>query len=156
MSRRWYWWAAGGIVLILLILLVDKAEDVLSHIEYPMDVWRMDLDDMLANVGFFLVGIAAFASLWVKAGKAHDKADEVSKEINGGLEKLATQHVAAATLEAQEAGHYVELLGRVTAIEKERDDCHEELAEVRVEMGQIQDWVVTRLDKSGNGRSEAR
>ena len=160
MRRRWYWWAAAGIVLILLIIVVDKAEDVMSHIEYPLDVWRMDLDDIAANIGFFLVGVAAFASLWRKAGRAHDKADEASKDINGGLANLASQII---TDELRQSDIEVGLHKRVTALEKLTAEYirrevvwDEEKEQIRLDRVALRDWLNRRLDESGNGRNEAR
>jgi hypothetical protein len=148
MYRRWYM-AGGFILLILLIVLVDRAEDVLTHISYPFNVWRMDLDDIAANIGLFLVGLAAFMSVFRKADRAHKKADQVSERINGGMMEMAKQHVAIATQEAQETSHYIDLLTRITNVEKQRDNCHEELEAIR-------GWINTRLDETGNGRNDNR
>ena len=129
--NTWIWWAAGGVLLILLIILIDKAEDVLAHIDYPLDVWRMDMDDALVAALVFSAigtGIAGFASLWKKADRAQRKADLVYGRINGG---------------------YVELLGRVTKIEEQRDHCLEELEAIK-------EWINRRLDETGNGRSKPR
>jgi hypothetical protein len=148
--RRRTWLIAGGFVaLVVLIYLVDTAEDWIAHVSYPFDVWRMDLDDMLANVGLFLAGLSALIVAMRKADRAQKKADQVSERINGGLAKMAKEHVAIATQEAVEAGHYVELLGRVTEIERQRDDCRQEVASMR-------EWINARLDETGNGRTEGR
>jgi hypothetical protein len=147
MYRRWYM-AGGFILLILLIVIVDRAEDWIS-ISYQLDVWRMDLDDILSNVGTFLIGLAAIVAVWKKAERAHLKADQVSERINGGMMEMAKQHVALATQEAQETSHYIDLLSRVTTIEKQRDDCHAELSNIR-------EWINIRLDESGNGRNDNR
>ena len=141
--------AGGFVALVTLIFIVDRAEDWLVHIEYPFNVWRMDLDDILANVGLFLAGLAAFLTVFRKANKAHLKADQVSERINGGMAKMAREHVAIAANEATETEHYIDLLERITAIETQRDDCHKELADIR-------DWIMKRLDESGNGRGEGR
>ena len=141
--------AGGFVALVVLIFIVDRAEDFLLHIEYPFNVWRMDLDDMLANVGLFLAGLSALIVAMRKADRAQKKADQVSERINGGMAKMAEQHVAIATQEAQETGHYIDLLTRVTSIEKQRDDCHEEL-------GSIREWINQRLDDTGNGREDSR
>jgi hypothetical protein len=139
---------AGGFVsLVVLIYVVDTAEDWVQHISYPFNVWRMDLDDALANIGLFLAGLAAFIAVFRKADRAHQKADQVSERINGGLMEMAKQHVEIATQEAQETGHYIDLLSRVTAVEKQRDDCHNELSQIR-------DWINRRLDETGNGRNK--
>jgi hypothetical protein len=148
--RRRTWLIAGGFVaLVVLIYLVDTAEDWIAHVSYPFDVWRMDLDDMLANVGLFLAGLAAFLTVFRKAGQAHKKADQVSERVNGGMARMVKEHVAIATNEATEASHYLDLLSRVTEIEGQRDDCHQQLADIK-------EWVVNRLDETGNGRSGER
>ena len=127
------------IALVAVIYAVDRAEDFLTHIEYPFDVWRMDLDDILANIGLFLAGLGAFLMVFRKADRAHKKADLVSDQFNGGMKEIAQQHVELATQEAHEEGHYIELLERVTAVERQRDDC-------RVELEMIRKWVNERLD----------
>jgi hypothetical protein len=84
-----------------------------------------------------------------KADRAHKRADLVSEQFNGGMKEMAKQHVELATQEAQETSHYIDLLTRVTSIEKQRDDCHEELTVIR-------EWINKRLDETGNGRSNGR
>jgi hypothetical protein len=138
----------GFVALVTLIVIVDRAEDVLQ-VSYQFDVWRMDLDDILANIGLFLVGLAAFLAVFRKADRAHKRADLVSEQFNGGMREMAKQHVELATQEAQEKSHYIDLLTRVTSIEKQRDDCHEELSVIR-------EWINKRLDETGNGRSNGR
>lgn len=140
---RWYWWAAGGVLLVLLIILVDKAEDVLAHIEYPMDVWRMDLDDMIANVGLFLGGLAAFLMVFKTAKDASRKADHVSSQINGGLSDIAKDHVSDAL---KDADVEIGLWRRVDELERTRQECLEELEGIKT-------WINRRLDDVENGRS---
>jgi hypothetical protein len=70
----------------------------------------------------------------------------VSERINGGLAKMAEEHVAIAS---KESTHYTDLLQRVSSIEKQRDDC-------RQEMAGLKDWIVNRLDESGQGRDNTR
>ena len=135
--KRHWWTLAGFVALVMLIVIVDKSEDWLTHIEYPFDVWRMDLDDVLANIGLFLAGMSAFIVAVRRADRAHKKADQVGDRINGGMAKMAKEHVKMATQEAQD---YVELLSRVTAVEDQRDDCQKELHMLRV-------WINERLDK---------
>ena len=123
--------------MVTIIVIVDRAEDWLTRIEYPFDVWRMDLDDVLANIGLFMAGLSAFIVALRRADKAHKKADQVGDRINGGMAKMAKEHVAMATQEAQD---YVELLSRVTVIEDERDNCRKELRLQRK-------WINERLDR---------
>jgi hypothetical protein len=139
----------GFVALVVLIYIVDTAEDWVQHISYPFDVWRMDLDDIAANIGLFLAGLAAFLAVFRKADRAHQKADQVSERINGGLMEMAKQHVALATQEAQETSHYIDLLTRVTNVEKQRDNCQKELDDIR-------GWINRRLDETGNGRNDNR
>jgi hypothetical protein len=148
-TRRALLIAGGFVALVTLIFIVDRAEDWLVHIEYPFNVWRMDLDDIAANIGLFLAGAAAFIVAIRKADKAHKKADQVSERVNGGMARMVKEHVAIATNEATETSHYIDLLSRVTEIEKQRDDCHQQLTDIK-------EWVVNRLDETGNGRSGER
>jgi hypothetical protein len=148
-TKRTLLFGGGFVALVALIYIVDTAEDWVQHVSYPFDVWRMDLDDALANVGLFLAGLGAFLAVFRKADRAHKRADLVSEQFNGGMREMAKQHVELATQEAQEAGHYIDLLTRVTTIEKQRDDCEAERQELR-------EWINKRLDETGNGRSNGR
>jgi hypothetical protein len=150
--RYWFLPAVGFAALVAGIVLVNQN----ANVAYPLSTWRMDLDDLIASVGIVAVGVAAIWTVWLKAKAADQKASALTERVNGGLKKMAEQHVAAATAEAIEAGHYVDLLSRVTTIEQQRDDCHEDLAAVRIELSSIQDWVVRRLDDTGNGRGNPR
>ena len=118
------------VALILLILIVDKSEDWLTHVEYPLNVWRMDLDDIAANIGLFLVGVAAFVTVFKKADQASRKADQVSQRVNGGLQQAAREHV-------QDSEVIIGLVHRLDKMEGNRDLCLEELAELRVRIDQL-------------------
>ena len=110
--------------LVLLILIVDRAEDYLVHIEYPFNVWRMDLDDIAANIGLFLVGLAAFITVFRKADQATRKADQVSQRVNGGLQQAAREHV-------QDSEVIIGLVHRLDKVEANRNLCLEELTALR-------------------------
>ena len=163
MTRRYLLYTLAAAALIVIIVLVDKAEDLLTRIEYPMDVWRMDLDDIAANVGFFLAGLAAFLTVWKKAGKAHDRADQVSQDINGGLASLASQIVAD---ELRQSDIEVGLHNRVTALEDllvdyqgclDREKVWDaEKEQLRIDRTALRDWLNRRLDESGHGRDTPR
>lgn len=135
--KRHMMYLGALVALIILIVIVDRSEDWLTHVEYPFDVWRMDLDDVLANVGLFLAGLSAFIVAIRRADRAHKKADQVGDRINGGMADMAKEHVAMATQESQD---YNELLLRVTSVENQRDDCLKELHMLR-------SWTNERLDK---------
>ena len=134
-NYKWALWAAA---LVALIVVVDRAEDWLTHIEYPFNVWRMDLDDLLANLGLFLGGLAAFLTVIKRVKIAESKAEKAAGSINGKLASLAEEHVRLATQEAMEAGHYVELLSRITSLETERNKCLTELENLRT-------WIEGRM-----------
>ena len=122
--KRTLYWTAAAIGLVALIFVVDTAEDWLHDVSYPFNVWRMDLDDVAANIGLFLVGLAAFVTVFKKADKAHRKADQVSERVNGGLAVAAREH-----LQDNEVIHT--MMHRMDRIEAQRDDCHDELALLR-------------------------
>ena len=133
-----YKWALAAVALIVLIVVVDRTEDWVTHIEYPLNIWRMDLDDFLFNVGGFLMGLAAFMTVFKKAGRAQTQADKANIKVNGGMQKLAEEHVKIAAQEVQESGHYTELLDRITSLEGQRNVCLEELSSLRI-------WVERKL-----------
>ena len=128
--KSWHWFLAFG-VLVATIITVDRAEDWLSQVGYPLTVWRVDLDDLLANLGLFLGGLAAFLMVFKRTRQIETQVAEVSERINGGMTRLAEEHVKRATLEASEAGHYISLLERITSLETQKHHCMQELAELR-------------------------
>ena len=116
--------AAAFVALVLLILVVDRAEDFMHDISYPFNVWRMDLDDIAANIGLFLVGVAAFVTVFKKADRASRKADQLSQRVNGGLQQAAREHV-------QDNEVIIGLVHRLDKVEGNRDLCLEELTALR-------------------------
>ena len=151
-TRRWL--IAGSILaLILLIVLVDRTEDVLTHVSYPLTTWRIDLDDAMLGIGTILLGIAAIWTVWLKANRAEAKADQVSKQINGGMSKIAREHVDGALKNADvELG----LWRRVDALETAVDDCTDREQRCMDENEKLRDWVIARLDYSTEGRDTER
>ena len=141
------------VVLIALMVIVDRAEDILTHISYPMDTWRMDLDDALIGVGTFLLGVAAFVTLWRKADKTQAATDRVAGQINGGMSAIAREHVEGAISDADvEVG----LWRRVDALEAGLDECCERELRCLEENDKLRDWVIARLDYSTEGRNTER
>ena len=67
-DTRWLWSAA--IALFVLGVIAAHLSDQLL-LRYPINEWRMDLDDLLGNVGTFFVGLAALIAL----RRAHRKID---------------------------------------------------------------------------------
>lgn len=148
-SKRWLL-LPGVILLIVGGLLATVLRGV--DISYPVNTWRMDLDDILANVaalilaaGTFLLGFAAFK----KASDADHRSMRNEHSINGGMADSVTHHVGEALKDADvEQG----LWKRVDALETSNADCLAREARMRVLM---QD-VYRRLDESGFGRREDR
>lgn len=116
-GKRIAFYLAGLASLIVLIITVDKAEDWLTHVSYPFDVWRMDLDDILANLGLFLAGSAAIWTVKLKA-------DRIEHKLNGGMMELAHKHV-------QENEVIIGLVHRLDKMETERKTCIDELKALR-------------------------
>jgi hypothetical protein len=79
----WLWVAA--VAVFILGGIAVHAWDAFVLL-YPLDTWRMDLDDLLGNIGTLLVGIAALIGL----KRAHQKIDQ-----NGTREQDLEQREAA-------------------------------------------------------------
>ena len=97
------------LVIAVLIFVVGGAFAHLSDqliARYPLGLWRMDLDDMLGNVGLFLAGLAAYLSVSRKQ-KATDA------KVNGGLEDLVRDELELSGM----SNSYTALLARVEALE---------------------------------------
>jgi hypothetical protein len=117
-------WMLGGLVGIILVLIGGGFGHFLSdHPSYPLDVWRMDLDDVLANIGFFLAGLAAFVTVWRKTTNLEGK-------LNGKLERLVRDEMETAGLSQTSA----ETIERVESLETERNQCREELTTMRTQL----------------------
>jgi ammonia channel protein AmtB len=150
-STKWLLFPGLGIIAFLVaVFLVDAFT---HRVEYPLDIWRMDLDDFLGNIGFLLAGIAAIWTVAKTAKRAEKKADQVADQVNGGMASLATQILHD---EIRVAGLEVGLGARVMALEESKRDCEEEKRVCLEENEKLRDWVIERLDTSGNGRKEGR
>lgn len=159
-SKRWFL-LPGVILLIVGGLLATVLRGV--DISYPVNTWRMDLDDILANVaalilaaGTFLLGLAALK----KASDADHRSIRNEHSINGGMGEAVTHHVGEALKDADvELG----LWRRVDVLEEGYKDCMErervwegERAQLRLDREALRDWLNRRLDETGNGRREVR
>ena len=155
-SKKWLF--LPGLALLVVGGLVAHALEGAS-IEYPLGVWRMDLDDLLANiaalvlgVGTLLIGIAAF----IKAREALRLSQRNESTINGGMTEAAKAHMQEALDHAEiEPG----LWKRVDALEQDRDlwedsakECLEREAKMRVFMADVYE----RFDAVGLGRRKER
>jgi hypothetical protein len=105
------------------------------------------------GIGAVLVGVTGFGSLWQKVEEAHRIAVKTEKNINGGMANLASQILQD---EIRVAGLEAGLGARVIALEESKRDCDEEKRLCLEENEKLRDWVITRLDGSGNGRSDNR
>ena len=149
-STRWLLLPGLGVVsFVVAVFLVDRY----AHVDYPFDVWRMDLDDALANIGFFLVGVAAIWTIGAKATRAESKANHVEHQINGGLSESAKRHVNEM-LDNNEIE--VGLWRRVDALEESKQDCIEREKRCSEENEKLRNWVIARLDQTPLGRQDDR
>jgi hypothetical protein len=100
-------------------------------VQYPLDTWRMDLDDFLANVGLFLGGLGALFAVLRRQDEHAEKINEVEDRMNGGMADLA----ARILQEQIEIGGYdqafLQLLDRVLKLEEERRTCNDQLTKLR-------------------------
>jgi hypothetical protein len=106
-------------------------------VAYPLDEWRMDLDDLLANAGLFLAGLAAWITVRQRAKAAEQKAEAVDDKINGGIRKLAADMIRDEMEVAGVNRTTVEMEGRVESLEAERNQCRSELATMRATLRQM-------------------
>jgi len=151
--RRYLVPGAGFLAAVIVIVLIHES---LEDIEYPLQVWRMDMDDLVANVGILAAAAAGVWKVKLDADKAHREADkanaktaDLERKFNGGLQEAAKTHM-------QDNEMFESLMVRVDRLEEEKQqeqkgrvDCEEALSDLR-------QWVITRLDQTGNGRSNGR
>ena len=135
----------GGcfVAFVVAVVWINASID---QVEYPFRVWRMDLDDAVANVAIIA---GAVAGLWkvkldadkakAEAEKANRKAADLERKFNGGLADAARTHM-------QDNEVFESLIVRMDRFENERDDCQQALTELR-------SWMVNRLDQKGLGRT---
>jgi hypothetical protein len=100
---RWVFWGSVGFILVG-IGVAATSNAIFSR--WPLDVWRMDMDDFLTSIGAVGIGVGAFMqgrAAWHRANEAHDKA-----ETNGDAEKA---------LERREENDYQDLRDRIARLE---------------------------------------
>jgi hypothetical protein len=104
------------VVLVALIVVVGRAEDWLSHVSYPMDTWRMDLDDAVSNV----IAGAAVLVAYLAVRRRQNKTDA---KLNGGIKELA-QEILLAEIETSGINDTVtSLRADVEEVKQQRDEC---------------------------------
>ena len=137
--RRYLLPAAGFAAFVVAVVWVNANAD---QVDYPFDVWRMDLDDFVANVA--IIAGAGYGIWKVKrntdqaralAAAAEATTATLERKFNGGLVEAARSHM-------QDNELFESLMVRVDRIEKERDDCQDALSDLRA-------WVIGRLDQIG-------
>ena len=115
MKFNWkiFTWAMAG--LVALIIVVNRVEDYLINISYPIRDWRMDLDDVVSNVIAGAAVLVAYLAVRRRQKKIED-------QVNGGMSELAKEvmldHVETEGLNQS----FLELLGRVEECMKENED----------------------------------
>lgn len=145
-SRTWYLIPGLGLAAIVGAVVMHVAG---VDVDYPLNTWRMDLDDAMVGLGTILLGIAGIWTALTKARQAettanaaHARADLLEHKLNGGMVEVAREHM-------QENEVMATVIVRLDRIEAERDDCIEERKE-------LQRWIIGRLDRAGLGRKEPR
>ena len=142
----------GLVVIIVGVVLINQN----ARVDYPLDTWRMDLDDALIGFGTILIGTAAIWTVWLKAKEADAKAEAVEAKLNGGLSSIASQIMMD---ELKQSGIDITLAKRVARVEAkleevtgQRDDCLERVAQQDATIESIHQ----RLDRNGIGRNTPR
>lgn len=128
MNIRITWkWAIFASVIVML--LGFSANHFLQEIvvQYPLDTWRMDLDDFLANIGLFLGGLGALSAVLVRLRKTEDKITQVEHHMNGGMTDLAEKILLEQLEIAGYGASWLEVVARLDKIESERDSCREQV-----------------------------
>jgi len=111
-----------GIIVALALFVGFDA--YAAEVEYPLDVWRMDLEDAAIGLGTILVGVAAIWATWIKARDAQRRSIALTYQLNGGLAQMAREHV-------QDNEVIVGLVHRLDGIELQRDDCLDRYEDLR-------------------------
>lgn len=156
--KQWWWMA---VAIVGLVVIGMGIEHLMSDmfIAYPLDTWRMDFDDLLGNIGTLLIGIGTMALAIVgvrKERKVKEKIEKVETKLNGGMNAIVERLVADEMAAKGYDRTFLELLAEVEKFRNERDECREKVATCLEENEKLKQWVVDRLDESGNGRSEER
>ena len=163
--RSWWLMAIAVVALVIIGMGVDHfMQDVL--VQYPLGTWRMDLDDFVGNIGTLLIGVGTLGLAWVgyrKIGGTNRKIDQVEHKLNGGMNKIVERLVEDEMAAKGYDQTFLEVLSKVDECIKQRDDAIGQRDECRValkasldENDKLRQWVVDRLDGSGNGRSSER
>ena len=141
--KRYLLPGAGFAAFVVAVVWVNANID---RVDYPFHVWRMDLDDFVANVAIVAGAVAGLWKVKLDTDKARREAEAAKQQIatlerkfNGGLEEAAKTHM-------QDNEVFETLIVRMDRIENERDDCQQALTELRA-------WMVNRLDQKGLGRT---
>ena len=145
-SRPWKRYLLPGVGFIALVIAVVYINASVDSASYPFHVWRMDLDDFVANAVLVVGAIAGIWKVKLEADKANREADkanrrteDLERKFNGGMAEVARTHM-------QDSEVFASLSVRMDRMEQERDDCIEERKN-------LQQWVIQRLDQTGLGRS---
>ena len=134
----WKWVILGVIALTGLAVLVIEHTMQAVTIEYPLNTWRMDLDDAVTTATAMLAaiaGIIAALAAWRKAGKLEHK-------FNGGMSSLAGQIIAD---ELRTADIEVGLHRRVQVLEDSEAECLKLKEECLEENEGLRDWVIDQV-----------
>lgn len=150
--RNYFLPVVGVVTIVIGVVLINQH----AKIAYPLDTWRMDLDDALVGIGTVLLGIAAIWTVWIKALSADRKADALHEKLNGGLSSLAAQILND---EIKHAGIDVNLANRVAVVEQLLGNTQEKLEKCEE---REQEWIRMKarighlLDEIGKGRDIPR
>jgi len=90
-DTRWLWTAA--VALFILGAIAAHFSDQLL-LRYPIDEWRMDLDDLIGNMGTFFVGLAALIGLrraYRKIEENGSKEHELEKRTEDDYQTLRAE-----------------------------------------------------------------
>lgn len=98
-DSRWLW--AGSVAIALTSFgLVHLIEDVV--LAYPLDQWRVDLDDLITSIAALVVAGAA----WTKAHRGERTAKDAMLQANGNGEKVEAVVAQEHELEQREETDY--------------------------------------------------
>lgn len=137
--RRYLFPVLGFATFAAIVMFINAMIDTAN---YPFNVWRMDLDDFVANIAIVAGAVAGIWKVHGDAKRAEQKADTLEEKLNGGMKEAARSHM-------QDNELFQSLMFRVDRMEQERNECQDALSDLRV-------WVIQRLDDSGNGRNIER
>jgi len=125
--RRRFVWAALAAAAAAAVIAIDMTTTTIS---YPLDTWRVDLDDAAIGLGTILVGIAAIWTVWLKAKEANDRTVALSHKLNGGLRQIAREHV-------QDNEVVIGLVHRLDKADAARDECLERFDVLQAQLDEL-------------------